>query len=263
MEPRWDRAEQTEEKKTASAGNPDIRVPERLKRKEGIRARGAEGEEDAKEREARNAEQIDNGGNEEENNPYIGERRPFYGWKGDRAVPINPNPGGTWLQQVKNFPATLHVEARAEPRSEALCETASVETGNPDILISVNVPDEGRRAEQTEEEKTAGAGNPDIRVSERLKRKEGLRAQGAEGEEDAKEREAGNAEQIDNGGNEEENDPYIAERRPFDGQEDISRGQDSPNKPELRHVHGGTWLQQVIEFRTDGLVEDVNVIVWR
>ncbi|KAJ1170928.1 hypothetical protein NDU88_002799 [Pleurodeles waltl] len=137
---------------------------------------------------------------------------------------------------VKTFPATLHAEAGAEPRSEALGETTFVETGNPDIRIPVNVPAEGRRVGQTEEKKTAGAENPGIRVPARLKSKERLRAQEVEEEEDAKEREAGIAEQIDHGGNEEEKDPYLGERQPFGGGEDISKGQDSPNKPELRHV---------------------------
>ncbi|KAJ1099852.1 hypothetical protein NDU88_004947 [Pleurodeles waltl] len=64
------------------------------------------------------------------------------------------------MNWVNNSPTTLHAEAGAELRSDALSETASDETGNPDVQVPVNVPAEGRRAEKTEEEKTAGAGNP-------------------------------------------------------------------------------------------------------
>ncbi|KAJ1171844.1 hypothetical protein NDU88_003702 [Pleurodeles waltl] len=155
--------------------------------------------------------------------------------------------------RVNNSPTTLHAKAGAEPRSDALGETNSDETGNPDVRVPVNVPAEGSGAEKTEEEKTAGAGDPDIRVPERLKRKEGLFARDAEGEEDAKEREAGKAEQTDNGGNEEENELYIGEWRPFDSREDTTRGQDSPTKPELRHVPRGTWLQQSFGSSFSGL----------
>ncbi|KAJ1189341.1 hypothetical protein NDU88_006089 [Pleurodeles waltl] len=153
---------------------------------------------------------------------------------------------------MKTFPATLHTkagaephsEAGAEPRSEALGETMYIENGNPDIRIPVYVPDKGRRAGHTGENKTANARNQDIRVPERLKSKERLHAEVAEEEDGAKEHETEIAEQLDHGGNEEEKGPYLGERRPFDGREDISKGQDSPNKPKLRHVPGGTWLQQ-------------------
>ncbi|KAJ1079590.1 hypothetical protein NDU88_000152 [Pleurodeles waltl] len=147
---------------------------------------------------------------------------------------------------------TLHAKAGAELHSETPGKTTAVETGNPDVRVPENVPAEGR-AETTEEENTAGAGNPDIRVPEKLKRKEGLRAGKAEGEEDTRELDAEEARQTDHGGNEEENDPYIEERQPFDSRENTTRGQDSPTKPELRHVPRGTWLQQSFGSSFSGL----------
>ncbi|KAJ1133488.1 hypothetical protein NDU88_011776 [Pleurodeles waltl] len=56
---------------------PDIRLPEKLKRKEGLRTGKAEGEEDARELDAEEARQTDNGRNKEENKPYLEERQPF------------------------------------------------------------------------------------------------------------------------------------------------------------------------------------------
>ncbi|KAJ1201576.1 hypothetical protein NDU88_005384 [Pleurodeles waltl] len=104
------------------------------------------------------------------------------------------------------------------------------------MRIPVHVPDKGRRAGHTREKKT--------QTPERLKSKERIHAARAEEEEDAKEQETEIAEQLNHGGNEEEKDPYLGERWPFNGWEDIAKGQDSPNKPELPHVPGETWLQQ-------------------
>ncbi|KAJ1142953.1 hypothetical protein NDU88_009265 [Pleurodeles waltl] len=148
------------------------------------------------------------------------------------------------LHRVNNSPTTLQAKAGAEPPSDALEKTASVETGNLDIQIPVTIPADGR-AGKPEEENTAGTWNPDIWVPERLKRNEGLRVRDAEGEEDAEKQEAEKAERVENGGNEEKDDPDLGERWPFDSWGDTTRGQDSPTKPDLRHVPGGTWLQQV------------------
>ncbi|KAJ1081440.1 hypothetical protein NDU88_001622 [Pleurodeles waltl] len=146
-------------------------------------------------------------------------------------------------RRVNNSPTTLQAKTGAEPRSDALGENASVDTRNPDVRLPVKIPAEGR-AEKPEEKNTAGDRNPDIRVPERFKRKEGLRVRDKEGEEDAEERDAEKAEHVDNGGNKEEDDPDLGERRPFDSRGDTTRGLDSPTKPDLRHVPGGTWLQQ-------------------
>ncbi|KAJ1081441.1 hypothetical protein NDU88_001623 [Pleurodeles waltl] len=147
---------------------------------------------------------------------------------------------------MNNSPTILQAKTGAEPCSDALGENASVDTGNPDVRIPVKIPAKGR-VEKPEEKNTAGAGNPDIQVPERFKRKEGLRVWDKEGEEDAEERDAEKAERVDNGGNEEEDNPDLGERWPFDSRGDTTRGLDSPTKPDLRHVPGGTCLQQKSE----------------
>ncbi|KAJ1189438.1 hypothetical protein NDU88_006183 [Pleurodeles waltl] len=219
------RTETTEEENTAGAGNPDIRVPEKVKRKKGLHARGAEGEEDAKERDAGKTRQTDNGETEEEEDiPYREESQPFdYRRNSTRG---QDSPTKPELQRDVATAATLHTKDGAEPHSETLDETTYGNIGNPDVRIPRNVPVEGR-TETTEEENTAGAGNPDIRVPEKVKRKKGLRARGAEGEEDAKERDAGKTRQTDNEETEEEEDfPLCEERQPFANRRNSTRGQD-------------------------------------
>ncbi|KAJ1202412.1 hypothetical protein NDU88_006212 [Pleurodeles waltl] len=159
-------------------------------------------------------------------------------------IPFRPNLIYGW---VNNSPTTLSAKAGAEPRSNTLGKTASLETGNPDVWIPVTIPADVR-AGKPEEENTAGAGNPDIWVPEKLKREEGLRVSDAEEEEEAEEQGAEKAERIETGGNEEEDD--LGERWPFDSQGDTTRGQDNPTKPDLRHVPGGTWLQQKLSSVT-------------
>ncbi|KAJ1213433.1 hypothetical protein NDU88_001070 [Pleurodeles waltl] len=144
--------------------------------------------------------------------------------------------------QVNNSPTKLPAKAGAELRSDTLGKTASLETGNPDVQIPMILPEDGR-TEKPEEKNTVGTGNPDIRVPKKLKREEGLHVGDAEDEEEAEERGSEKAERLETGEDEEKDER--GERRLFDSQRDTTRGQDSPTKPDLRHVPEGTWLQQV------------------
>ncbi|KAJ1123857.1 hypothetical protein NDU88_002324 [Pleurodeles waltl] len=119
------------------------------------------------------------------------------------------------------------------------------EAGNPDARISGTIPVRGRRLERVEEGEDTGAGNPDIRVPESLKTKVGLRAERAEKEKDAEGRRAGNTRKEDIREDEQTIDAYIAGKRPSNGRDNTLGGQEGPNKPEVRHVPGGTWLKQV------------------
>ncbi|KAJ1104374.1 hypothetical protein NDU88_001786 [Pleurodeles waltl] len=148
--------------------------------------------------------------------------------------------------QVADFPATSNAESKAERRSGGLAETESNETGNSPIQIPEDLPENGR----AEEGKTTRAGNLDIRVPESLKSKEGLRAGRTDREEDAEERGASNLGKEDSGGDKGTNDPYLGERRPFNGRDHTSEGWDGPKKPEFCHVPGGMWLKQ--EGKTAG-----------
>ncbi|KAJ1141310.1 hypothetical protein NDU88_007643 [Pleurodeles waltl] len=68
--------------------------------------------------------------------------------------------------RVNNSPTTLPAKAGAEPRSDTLGKTASLETGNLDVRIPVTIPADGR-AGKPEEKNTASAGNPDIKVKKK------------------------------------------------------------------------------------------------
>ncbi|KAJ1145108.1 hypothetical protein NDU88_011400 [Pleurodeles waltl] len=167
--------------------------------------------------------------------------------------------GGTWLSQqlliliVAGWRTSRLHSALVPDRngaSEVLQRTKLLKSG---IRIPRNIPIEGRRAQSAEEGEAAGAGNPDIRVPESLKSKEGLRAGCTEREKDAERRAAESAEKEDSGEDERTIDPYLGEGGPFNARDNPTEGQDGPKKPELRHVPGWTWLKQVLSCLRDKL----------
>ncbi|KAJ1190324.1 hypothetical protein NDU88_007062 [Pleurodeles waltl] len=70
----------------------------------------------------------------------------------------------------------------AEGRSNDPRENGTEDIGNPDDRIPVSLP-----GQPTEEDAITIPGNPDIRVSDGIERKDRLRARSALGREDAKE----------------------------------------------------------------------------
>ncbi|KAJ1088457.1 hypothetical protein NDU88_001614 [Pleurodeles waltl] len=148
--------------------------------------------------------------------------------------------------RVADFPATFNAGSRSEKYLGGPAGNEAAEVGNPDIRISENLPIEaGQRAQRAEEGEAAGAGNPDIRVPKSLKRDEGLHARRAEETKDAERRDAESADEGNIGEHERELDSDIGEGGPFTAQGNTTEGQEGPKKPELRHVPGGAWLQQV------------------
>ncbi|KAJ1091186.1 hypothetical protein NDU88_004313 [Pleurodeles waltl] len=94
------------------------------------------------------------------------------------------------------------------------------------------------------------AGNPDIRVPESLKRKDGQRARHAQTREDVEKKDAERPEESENeeDANETKTDTEEREpvnRGPLTSRDNPTEGQEGPRRQELRHVPGGAWLQQV------------------
>ncbi|KAJ1109550.1 hypothetical protein NDU88_006910 [Pleurodeles waltl] len=148
--------------------------------------------------------------------------------------------------RVADFPATFSAGSRSEKYLGGPAGNEAAEVGNPDIRIPENLPIEaGQRAQRAEEGEAAGAGNPEIRVPESLKREEGLRAQSAEETKDAERRDTERANEGNIGEDERELDSDIGEGGPLTSRGNTMEGQEGPKKPELHHVPGGAWLQQV------------------
>ncbi|KAJ1114028.1 hypothetical protein NDU88_002267 [Pleurodeles waltl] len=74
----------------------------------------------------------------------------------DSAAPFCANPGSEW-----------HPKAPKEDKT--------LDNGNPDIRIPLDLPvEEGEAPSRKEEKDDVGVGNPDIRVPDRVKSEEGL-----------------------------------------------------------------------------------------
>ncbi|KAJ1206718.1 hypothetical protein NDU88_002119 [Pleurodeles waltl] len=149
----------------------------------------------------------------------------------DSSAPFRANPGSEW-----------HPTGPEEDRA--------LENGNPDIRILIDLPVEEREIQHLEEKKkVVGAGNPDIRVPESVKREEGMCAAHTGEEKDAEEKDAeeGRTEiagREDREGYKKNSDPHLGGTEPGNTRETPTEGQDSPEKLELRHVPGGMWLKQ-------------------
>ncbi|KAJ1175978.1 hypothetical protein NDU88_001263 [Pleurodeles waltl] len=99
-------ARSAEEGEDTGAGNPGIRVPESIKREEGLRVRGAEEEKDAEGRDAGNAETGSSGEDEEKPDSELGKggtlayRGNTPEWQeGPKKPELRHVPGGAWLKQ--------------------------------------------------------------------------------------------------------------------------------------------------------------------
>ncbi|KAJ1148578.1 hypothetical protein NDU88_001406 [Pleurodeles waltl] len=118
----------------------------------------------------------------------------------------------------------------AEGRSNDPRENGTEDIENPDNRIPVSLP-----GQPTEEDAITIPGNPDIRVSDGIERKDGLRPRGALGREDAKEEGAERR-----GDTEERFDRKQEEEQKEASSEDNPKGREGPEEPERRHVPGGT-----------------------
>ncbi|KAJ1177137.1 hypothetical protein NDU88_002399 [Pleurodeles waltl] len=101
--------QQTEEDAITIPGNPDIRVPDGIKREDGLRARGALGREDAKEEGAergRGTEKRSDRAQEEEQKEASSEDNPK-GREGPEEPELCHVPGGTWLSQTEEDAITI------------------------------------------------------------------------------------------------------------------------------------------------------------
>ncbi|KAJ1163803.1 hypothetical protein NDU88_004255 [Pleurodeles waltl] len=137
--------------------------------------------------------------------------------------------------------ATSDMIQGAEGRSNDPGEHCIGHIRNPDDRIPVSLP-----GQQTKEDAFAIPGNSDIRVSEEMEIKDGLRARGASEKEDAKEKRTGRGGDL-----EKRPDHEPEEERTETHSEDNPKGRDGPEEPERRHVPGGTWLSQVRSYLKD------------
>ncbi|KAJ1097617.1 hypothetical protein NDU88_002734 [Pleurodeles waltl] len=151
----------------------------------------------------------------------------------DAAAPFHADPGSAWHPTATNEDKTL-------------------KNGNPDIRIPIDLPVEEQKPQHREEKEVAvNARNPDIRVPKSVKREEGLCVARIEEEKDAEEEDAeeGRTEIVDREDNEEDknnSDLHLGSTEPGHTRETPTEGLDSPKRPELRHVPGGTWLKQIL-----------------
>ncbi|KAJ1142036.1 hypothetical protein NDU88_008364 [Pleurodeles waltl] len=122
----------------------------------------------------------------------------------------------------------------AEGRSNDPGKNGTENIGNADERIPISLP-----GQPTEEDAITIPGNPDIRVSDGIERKDRLRARIASGKEDAKEEGAERG-----GGTEERPDHKQEEEQKEASSEDNPKGREGPEEPERRHIPGGTWLSQ-------------------
>ncbi|KAJ1086343.1 hypothetical protein NDU88_006463 [Pleurodeles waltl] len=119
-----------------------------------------------------------------------------------------------------DVPATVRTESGTESRFSLLADALSGRHGNIDAACL--------------------AGNPDIRVPETVKTDDGLRAARVVDERDAERHKEGTKE----GPEKTEGRPTTREPRKPVVQDRIETGEE-PEERELRHVPGGTWLNQV------------------
>ncbi|KAJ1201803.1 hypothetical protein NDU88_005609 [Pleurodeles waltl] len=109
----------------------------------------------------------------------------------------------------------------AEGRSNDPRENGTENIGNPDDRIPVSLP-----GQPTEEDSITNPGNPDIRVSDGMERKDGLRARGVSEKEDAKE------EGVERGGGPEERPDHKQEEDQKEASsEDNPKGREGPEEP--------------------------------
>ncbi|KAJ1129984.1 hypothetical protein NDU88_008343 [Pleurodeles waltl] len=146
--------------------------------------------------------------------------------------------------------APFHADPGTARQPTATTEDKTPENGNPDIRIPIALSVEERTPHCREEKEVADkAGNPDIRVPKSVKSEEGLCARRTEEEKNAEEKdteeemtETANREDIK--GSERTRDPHLGGTEAENNRETPTEGQDSPQRLELRHVPGGTWLKQ-------------------
>ncbi|KAJ1152726.1 hypothetical protein NDU88_005501 [Pleurodeles waltl] len=146
---------------------------------------------------------------------------------------------------------------RADPESDwhttAPEGSNALTIGNPDIRVLIDSP--GREGEVAgREEGLIGAGNPDIRVPESVKTAEGLCTRRVREEKDAKGKDSKKkrTEIAGSEGDKGSSGPHLGRATPGSTQETPTAGQESPERLELCHVSGGTWLKQVtVHMRYD------------
>ncbi|KAJ1155009.1 hypothetical protein NDU88_007746 [Pleurodeles waltl] len=149
----------------------------------------------------------------------------------DAAASFPTDPGSAW-----------------HPTATNECKTA--ENGNLDIRIPINLPVEEQKPQHQEKREVAvNARNPDIQVPKSVKREEGLCVARIEEEKDAEEEDAEEkrteiTDREDNEEDESNSDLHLGSTEPGHTRETPTEGQDSPERPKLRHVHGVTWLKQ-------------------
>ncbi|KAJ1184079.1 hypothetical protein NDU88_000889 [Pleurodeles waltl] len=207
----WEAPHLERKKKVVGARNPDIRVPERVKREEGLCAVHTAKEKDTEEKDADRVT--------ESSAPFRAE--PGSEWhptgpEEDRALE-NGNP------DIRT-PVDLPVEEREAPRLER--KKKVVGAGNPDIRVPERVKrEEGLCAAHTAEEKDGEEKDAE--------------------EKDAEEERTEIASREDSEGYEKISDPHLGRNEPGNTRETPTGGQDSSERLELHHVPGGTWLKQV------------------
>ncbi|KAJ1108486.1 hypothetical protein NDU88_005862 [Pleurodeles waltl] len=141
------------------------------------------------------------------------------------------------------FTTISEVKSGTESRFSEPCDSDHNDIGNPDGRIPDSVPEH-----HGGEDAIAVTGNPDIRVPDVMKRDNRLQARGALGAEDAKEDavEKRGRKLVPSGRLEEEE-----EKNSSTG--DVATGKEGLEERELRHVPGGTWLNQVWSYLKDSL----------
>ncbi|KAJ1209112.1 hypothetical protein NDU88_004491 [Pleurodeles waltl] len=127
------------------------------------------------------------------------------------------------------------------------------EIGNPEGRVPFDSPEGGGDSGSREkEEGLIGTGNADIRVPEIIKSVEGLCVGEARKEEEDAERLDHGEKRIDDAKREGDGEPSrrsLEWTAPRNTLEAPAEGQEGPEKPEPRHVPGGTWLKQrVVAF---------------
>ncbi|KAJ1169673.1 hypothetical protein NDU88_001564 [Pleurodeles waltl] len=276
-----------EEEASAITGNPDIRVPEGLERDNGLNAQRAlfietaEGE-DAEEGDAERRGRTPNPlrRTQEKAQRSLSPGDTTTGKEGPEGRELCHVTGGTWLNQVRScLQDSLRLiigregsygrgeeckrgvrggeqegrieeghRHRTECRPDETCGHDYGNIGNPEERIPDPLP-----AIQGEEDASAITGNRDIRVPEGLERDNGLKVQRALFIETAEgdDLEKGDAERRGRTPNQSRRTQEKAQRSPSPG--DTTMGKEGPEGRELRHVPGGTWLNQVQSCLQDSL----------
>ncbi|KAJ1155799.1 hypothetical protein NDU88_008524 [Pleurodeles waltl] len=103
------RAQRALKEDAVAAGNPDIRVPKNVKSENGLRMGHTEKEEDAEGITAKSAEREASGEDQKTTDPYLGEEEtqntrdyPTKGQEGPKKLELCHVPGGTWLNQEQS-----------------------------------------------------------------------------------------------------------------------------------------------------------------